>query len=157
MQKAVKPKQNALVGLVEIAERTHPFHMFAHESSKVAGVRCRPSESLQRLRIIADESAHDRGKAGPVELPKLVKRIARFGAATVHPLQKAIEDTGTVTHDVDRPVQHAVIEPCLHKRDRQWASALPCEPEKPTNDACVDSGRHPTAESFLSKEGSEGL
>src|SRR5262249_11189494 len=103
LQKAVKPKQNALVGLVEIAERTHPFHMFAHESSKVAGVGCRPSQALQRLRIIADESAHDRGKARPVELPELVKRIARFGAATVHPLQKAIEDTGTVTHDVNRP------------------------------------------------------
>lgn len=157
LQKAIKSKQNALVGLVEIAERTHPLDVFAHEWTKEAGIGCRWLQALQFPMVIAHESAHDRGQARPVEPSELVERIPRYGAITVYPLQKAIEDAGTVTHEVKRPVQHAIVEPCFHKRDRRRTSMLPCEPKEPTNDACVDAGRHPIAEALLSKEGGEGL
>jgi PAS domain-containing protein len=93
--------------------------------TKEAGIGCRSLQALQFPRVIAHESTHDRDQARPIEPSELVERIPWYGAVTVHPPQKAIDDAGILTQEVERPVQQAIVEPCFHKRDGRRTSMLP--------------------------------
>jgi hypothetical protein len=53
----------------------------------------------------------------------LVERIARHGAAAVHPLEEAVDYPSTMAHEVEGPMQHAIIEPLFHEQHRRRIAA----------------------------------
>ncbi|MGH7489064.1 MAG: hypothetical protein ACREMY_26195, partial [bacterium] len=80
--------------------------MLPHPRTKKATERWQGTQLLKGGAGITTQqrSYNRRGRPLPVFVAKLVQRIARNPTASLHPVQKAIDQSGAMKDDVQRPL-----------------------------------------------------